>query len=96
VAGVFSSLVNLQKSKTRPRRKTVEPPLDRYSPRDYAQPYLRGREVTGPPHADDEAFPPREPDEAEREAQELEDGSLDPDELTGEPAWWDEGSDDET
>ncbi len=24
-----------------------------------------------------------------------EDGSLDPDELTNEPAWWDEGSDDE-
>ena len=32
---------------------------------------------------------------ARRSAQELEDGSLDPDELTGEPAWWDEGSDDE-
>jgi hypothetical protein len=28
--------------------------------------------------------------------EELEDGSLDPDELTGEPARWDEGSDDET
>ena len=26
--------------------------------------------------------------------EELEDGSLDPDELDGEPAWWDEGSDD--
>ena len=34
--------------------------------------------------------------EAERLADELEDGSLDPDEATGEPAWWDEGSDDET
>jgi hypothetical protein len=54
------------------------------------------REVTGPPHADDEALPPRQSDEAEREAEELEDGSLDPDELTGEPVWWDEGSDDET
>ena len=33
--------------------------------------------------------------DAERQAEELEDGSLDPDELTVEPAWWDEGSDDE-
>ena len=41
---------------------------------------------------DDEA----EREKGEREAEELEDGSLDPDELTGEPAWWDEGSDDET
>ena len=32
---------------------------------------------------------------AEREAEELEDGSLDPDELDIEPAWWDEGVDDE-
>jgi hypothetical protein len=55
-----------------------------------------GREVTGPPHADDKALPARQSDEAEREAEELEDGSLDPDELTGEPAWWDEGGDDET
>ncbi len=31
-----------------------------------------------------------------READELEDGSLDPDELRDEPDWWDEGSDDET
>ena len=31
-----------------------------------------------------------------RRAEELEDGSLDPDELDAEPAWWDEGSDDET
>jgi hypothetical protein len=29
-------------------------------------------------------------------AEKLEDGSLDPDELDAEPAWWDEGSDDET
>lgn len=34
-------------------------------------------------------------DAAEREAEGLEDGSLDPDELDVEPAWWDEGSDDE-
>jgi len=34
--------------------------------------------------------------EAAREADELEDGSLDPDELTGEPEWGDEGADDET
>ena len=35
-----------------------------------------------------------EPDTAP--AEELEDGSLDPDELDAEPEWWDEGSDDET
>ncbi len=35
-------------------------------------------------------------DERVRRAEELEDGSLDPDELDAEPAWWDEGSDDET
>ncbi len=29
-------------------------------------------------------------------AEELEDGSLDPDQLDEELAWWDEGSDDET
>lgn len=29
-------------------------------------------------------------------AEELEDGSRDPDELDAEPEWWDEGSDDET
>ena len=34
--------------------------------------------------------------DAVRLAEELEDGSLDPDELDAEPAWWDEGSDDET
>ena len=39
-----------------------------------------------------------EPDDtpASRDAEELEDGSLDPDELSAEPSWWDEGSDDET
>ena len=34
-------------------------------------------------------------EEADRQADELADGSLDPDELTVEPSWWDEGSDDE-
>jgi hypothetical protein len=34
-------------------------------------------------------------DEPERRAEQLEDGSLDPGELDAEPAWWDEGSDDE-
>ena len=38
----------------------------------------------------------RDSDDARRRAEELEDGSLDPDELDGEPDWWDEGSDDET
>lgn len=33
---------------------------------------------------------------ARRLAELLEDGSLDPDELTDEPAWWDEGGEDET
>jgi hypothetical protein len=37
-----------------------------------------------------------EDDERDRRAEELEDGSLDPDELDAEPSWWDEGSDDET
>ena len=45
---------------------------------------------------DDEAPDLGEPEEAGHVAEELEDGSLDPDELDGEPAWWDEGSDDET
>jgi hypothetical protein len=35
-------------------------------------------------------------DEPEQVAEELEDGSLDRDELEDEPAWWDEGADDET
>ena len=35
-------------------------------------------------------------DERDSRAEELEDGSLDPDELDAEPSWWDEGSDDET
>ena len=42
--------------------------------------------------------PPDDPDSttaAVDDAARLEDGSLDPDELDHEPAWWDEGSDDE-
>jgi hypothetical protein len=38
----------------------------------------------------------RDEEDDARQAEELEDGSLDPDELTGEPGWWDEGTDDET
>lgn len=34
-------------------------------------------------------------DESIESAEALEDGSLDPDELEGEPGWWGEGSDDE-
>ena len=49
-----------------------------------------------PPPSDDETLERDAREAASREAEELEDGSLDPDELTGEPAWWDEGSDDET
>ena len=52
--------------------------------------------MTEPPPADDERLEPDAREAATREAEELEDGSLDPDELTGEPARWDEGSDDET
>jgi hypothetical protein len=44
----------------------------------------------------DEDEPAETEDEAARLAEELEDGSLDPDELDAEPGWWDEGSDDET
>lgn len=49
----------------------------------------------------DESPEPREGEDdsgedARRVAEQLEDGSLDPDELSGEPAWWDDGSDDET
>lgn len=51
--------------------------------------------MTEPPYRDDEALGPHTREAVEREAEELEDGSLDPDELTGEPEWWDEGSDDE-
>jgi hypothetical protein len=52
--------------------------------------------VTDHPESD---LPPRSPidrEPARRDAEDLEDGSLDPDELSGEPDWWDEGSDDET
>ena len=45
---------------------------------------------------DDEAEREKaEREEAEREAEEPEEGSLDPDKLTVEPAWWDEGGDDD-
>lgn len=46
-----------------------------------------------------ESASPEMPDrdaEAEDEGEQLEDGTLDADELDGEPPWWDEGSDDET
>lgn len=46
--------------------------------------------------SDRRGYRDEERERAEREAEELEDGSLDPDELGGEPEWWDEGSDDET
>jgi hypothetical protein len=43
-------------------------------------------------------FQPADPrgGDSEHEADDLEDGSLDPDELDDEPEWWDEGADDET
>ena len=44
-------------------------------------------------------LPPRslnDCEQARRDAERLEDGSVDPDELSGEPDWWDEGSDAET
>jgi hypothetical protein len=45
-----------------------------------------------------ESVPPDECDDGEEAiiAEDLEDGTLDPDELSSEPEWWDEGSDDET
>jgi len=46
--------------------------------------------------ADMSTQPDDDAEERLRRAEELEDGSLDPDELDGEPQWWDEGSDDET
>jgi len=51
--------------------------------------------VIGERHESDEVSE-SERDERERQlADEPEDGSLDPDELDGEPTWWDEGADDE-
>jgi hypothetical protein len=35
-------------------------------------------------------------EDAQRVADALEEGSIDPDEVEYEPAWWDDGSDDET
>ena len=49
--------------------------------------------MSSPSEEDDERAAERR---AERRAEEFGDGSLDPDELDDEPAWWDEGSDDET
>ena len=54
------------------------------------------RRMTRQPRASDTSGEERDADDARRRAEELEDGSLDPDELDGEPDWWDEGSDDET
>ena len=51
---------------------------------------MTGRPPSDPDERDDER------DRSRREADELEDGSLDPDELTDAPDRWDEGSDDET
>ena len=51
--------------------------------------------VTRTPERDDRAEIDAD-EEAARQAEELDDGRLDPDELNGEPHWWDEGSDDET
>jgi hypothetical protein len=45
---------------------------------------------------DDDTSRDAEDDEKAQVSSELEDGTLDPDELSSEPAWWDEGSDDET
>ena len=39
--------------------------------------------------------PDEDAEEQVRPAEELEDGTLDPDELDAEPSWWDVGSDDE-
>ena len=50
--------------------------------------------MTARPDEDEPAQ--RDESAASRRADELEDGRLDPDEVEGEPAWWDEGSDDET
>lgn len=52
--------------------------------------------MTERPHPDREEREDDERDLARREAEQLEDGSLDPDELSGDPGWWDEGADDET
>ena len=51
---------------------------------------MTGRPPSDPDERDDER------DRSRREADELEGGSLDPDELTDAPDRWDEGSDDET
>lgn len=60
------------------------------------RPHSKNEAKGARPARDREVREPGEPADAERAAEELEDGSLDPDELDGEPVWWDEGSDDET
>ena len=52
--------------------------------------------VTGERPEPDEVSESEREERARRLANELEVGSLDPDELDGEPEWWDEGADDET
>jgi hypothetical protein len=51
--------------------------------------------MSEPPRDDEDVVEEDPRDDDVRQAEELEDGSLDPDELTGEPDWWDDGSDDE-
>ena len=52
--------------------------------------------MTSHPDSVEEQQEPEGEKHTRRLAEELEDGSLDPDELDREPAWWDEGSDDKT
>jgi hypothetical protein len=52
--------------------------------------------VPARPNSDSDDREDRDGDRARLEAEELEDGSRDADELTTEPEWWDEGADDET
>jgi hypothetical protein len=51
--------------------------------------------VTEPPVAGEDEARGDDLDYLARRAGQLEDGSLDADELDDEPDWWDEGSDDE-
>lgn len=50
--------------------------------------------MTESPEADDQPCG-EVSDERTRQVAELEDGSIDPDELDGEPDWFDQGADDE-
>lgn len=63
-------------------------PCQRVDPRAHSALVDESSESRPDPDYSDEA--------ARRLAELLEDGSLDPDELTDEPAWWDEGGEDET